>query len=397
MAVDDTWYHAKKVNDQRVKSAKYGRGKRYRVRYVDDGGRPRERLFDRKADAETYDANVRADVSRGEYVDPTAGRLTFQQYAERWRGNQLHADTTKSAVETHLRRHVYPRIGGHQLRGVRPSDIQGLMRLWSDSLAPATVAVIYAYVRAIFTAAVADRLISVSPCIQKRPKVEPARVKPMPLASVDALRDATGERWRALEDLGAAAGLRQGEAFGLEVEHVDFLRRTARVEQQMKTIPGQPPFLARPKTAKSRRTIPIGRILVDRLAAHLAEFPAVEVEIVDKTGTKEITRKARLISTTADGTALSRSYYNKAIWAPAIAAVEIEGMEPTYHDLRHFYASVLIAHGASVTQVQARLGHASAMETLRIYSHLWPDEDDRTRDILDAVLGGGVVPLRAVG
>jgi hypothetical protein len=40
---------------------------------------------------------------------------------------------------------------------------------------------------------------------------------------------------------------------------------------------------------------------------------------------------------------------------------------------------------ASVTS--ARLGHASAVETLDTYSHLWPDSDDRTRDAIDSVLG----------
>ena len=57
------------------------------------------------------------------------------------------------------------------------------------------------------------------------------------------------------------------------------------------------------------------------------------------------------------------------------------------HDLRHYYASLLIRHGESVKTVQARLGHASAAETLDCYSHLWPDSDDRTREAIDAVLG----------
>lgn len=56
------------------------------------------------------------------------------------------------------------------------------------------------------------------------------------------------------------------------------------------------------------------------------------------------------------------------------------------HSLRHFYASLLIRHGESVKVVQARLGHASAAETLDTYSHLWPDSDDRTRDAVDSVL-----------
>ena len=57
------------------------------------------------------------------------------------------------------------------------------------------------------------------------------------------------------------------------------------------------------------------------------------------------------------------------------------------HDLRHYYASLLIRHGESVKTVQRRLGHATAAETLDTYSHLWPDSDDRTREAVDAILG----------
>ncbi len=58
------------------------------------------------------------------------------------------------------------------------------------------------------------------------------------------------------------------------------------------------------------------------------------------------------------------------------------------HDLRHFCASALIAGGASVKQVQMVFGPASAVITPRIYAHLWPGEEDRTRAVMDAVLGG---------
>jgi len=59
----------------------------------------------------------------------------------------------------------------------------------------------------------------------------------------------------------------------------------------------------------------------------------------------------------------------------------------TFHDLRHFYASLLIAKGCSVKVVQSRLGHQSAMETLDTCGHLWPDSDDETRAAVDHVLG----------
>lgn len=51
----------------------------------------------------------------------------------------------------------------------------------------------------------------------------------------------------------------------------------------------------------------------------------------------------------------------------------------TGNDGRHFYASLLIRHGESVKVVPARLGHASAAETLDTYSHLWPDSEETTR------------------
>ena len=76
------------------------------------------------------------------------------------------------------------------------------------------------------------------------------------------------------------------------------------------------------------------------------------------------------------------------MWAAAAAPTRT-----SFHSLRHFYASLLIRHGESVKVVQARLGHASAAETLDTYSHLWPDNEDRTRAAVDEVLGLRVSPV----
>jgi site-specific recombinase XerD len=62
------------------------------------------------------------------------------------------------------------------------------------------------------------------------------------------------------------------------------------------------------------------------------------------------------------------------------------GVEVTSHSFRHFAASALISGGASVKQVQTFLGHASAVITLRTYAHMWPGDEDRTRNVLDAAL-----------
>ena len=57
-----------------------------------------------------------------------------------------------------------------------------------------------------------------------------------------------------------------------------------------------------------------------------------------------------------------------------------------FQDLRHYLASMLIASGADVKVVQARLRHASAKTTLDTYSHLWPDSDDSTRAAIDQAM-----------
>jgi integrase len=62
------------------------------------------------------------------------------------------------------------------------------------------------------------------------------------------------------------------------------------------------------------------------------------------------------------------------------------GTEYRLHDLRHFYASGLIAAGCDVVTVQRALGHSSASITLDTYSHLWPDANDRTRKAADQLL-----------
>lgn len=68
------------------------------------------------------------------------------------------------------------------------------------------------------------------------------------------------------------------------------------------------------------------------------------------------------------------------------------------HDLRHYYASGLIASGCDVVQVQTSLGHSNAAIILRVYSHLWPTAEDRTRSaasqLMDAELRGPADSVR---
>jgi integrase len=183
----------------------------------------------------------------------------------------VHRPTTAAHVETMLRRHVYPAIGDKRLFSVLPSDVQALVKQWSLDLAPATVGVIHRILAGIFKAAVRDRRIVSSPCEgTKLPKVHRKRLEPLTVEAVEALTDAVPDRYRALITLAAGAGLRQGEAFGLTVDRVDFLRRQLTIDRQLVTMPDRAPYLAPPKTQASVRVVPLPQVVVDALAAHLA-------------------------------------------------------------------------------------------------------------------------------
>ncbi len=71
----------------------------------------------------------------------------------------------------------------------------------------------------------------------------------------------------------------------------------------------------------------------------------------------------------------------KHVWAGASREAQVSF---TSHAMRHFLASALISGGASVKQVRTVLGHASAVITLKVYSHLWPGDGDRSRVVTDA-------------
>ncbi|MDP8975753.1 MAG: site-specific integrase [Actinomycetota bacterium] len=347
----------------------------WRARYRAPDGGSRSRTFPRKVDAERFLITVEASKLTGAYVDPSAGRLTFGAYAEQWRASQVHRPSTAARVETVLRCHVLPQLGARPVGAIRTSELQAWVKGRSEILAPSTLRTLHQTVVAIFSAAVADRLIPVSPTVGvKLPRAELDEVVPMAPEQVRAMAEAVPVRYRALIVAGAATGLRQGEALGLTVDRVDFLRRTIRVDRQLVTVSGQAPYLAPPKTPSSTRTIPAPQVALDALAAHLASFEP---------------GPAGLVFTDDDGQAIRRPHIGHT-WRKAARRAGVEGR--SFHDLRHLCASVLIARGASVKSVQRFLGHASAKVTLDTYAHLWPDDEDRTRAALDDVLGPAVSP-----
>ncbi len=190
---------------------------------------------------------------------------------------------------------------------------------------------------------------------------------------------------RSLRNPGAARrryGTPTGRGVGLSPDDVDFPRGTITVRRQVKLTPGNQPYLAPPKGRKVH-AVPMPDSVRAALSAHLEPFPARTVTL-PWDGPDGALVSVALALTTRESRPVNRHYFNAKIWKPALNANSIPAIrENGCHALRHYYASVLLDGGESIKTVSERLGHFDAGFTLRTYTHLMPDSESRTRDIID--------------
>ncbi|MEU1784472.1 tyrosine-type recombinase/integrase [Streptomyces sparsogenes] len=388
--IQDRWYKTETNADGktvRVKTDRHGAGMRYRARYIAPDGIEKSKSFpDRqKRLAEQWLAHIEADLARGQYIDPRAGRITVKQHAERWLASLTMDPGTYVDTERRIRLHVLPHLGRHTLGSLRPTHIREWLRALQDQgLSTAYQRVIFANLCTMLTAAVDDRVISQNPCRSasvRAPKRDARRIVPWQRARVLSVRAALPEQYRAMVDLAGGCGLRQGEVLGLAVDDLDFVEGVVHVVRQVKLIRNRTVF-APPKGGKSR-TLPLPDSVARSLQGHITRHPPVTVTLPWRSvDGKPAT--ATLLFSGHSGQEVNRNTFNRWTWRPALQAAGVPfGRENGMHALRHFYASVLLDAGESIKALSEYLGHHDPGFTLRTYTHLMPSSEKRTREAVD--------------
>ncbi|WP_449337796.1 tyrosine-type recombinase/integrase, partial [Streptomyces griseus] len=225
------------------------------------------------------------------------------------------------------------------------------------------------------------------------PTVDTKRITPWTTERLFAVRAGMPDRYQAMVDLGGGCGLRQGEILGVAVDAIDFRSDTLHVVQQLKLSRSKPVF-APPKGGKLR-DVPLPGPVADALRAHMKQFPPVEITLPWKVAGGPLVTK-RLIFTAPRGGHVWRTSLNEETWKPALAsagvipvatagAPHVESRENGMHAMRHFYASVLLDAGENVKALAEYLGHSDPGLTLRVYAHLMPSSQERTRKAVAAV------------
>lgn len=339
----------------------YRRGGRYVVVFRDPSGRQRRRSAGTLAEARLLRSSLVADVARGEYR--ASSRARFGEYAAEWvasyQGRTSRGIRPETLIEygRDLELHVIPVIGRLRLGEIEQRDLKALARqLREKGLAPATVRIVMAPVRALLATAVEEGLIRTNPAAGLRlgagsgPAGGAEKRRALDEEQLARLLEETPDRWRLLVRFLVQTGVRVGELIALRWGDVDLDGQ--RVNVQRRLYRGR---LDEPKSRYGLRQVPISK----RLSADLRR----------ERGT---TDDGDPLFTGSMGGALRAEYVLRSIVKPAAARAGVPWAD--VHTMRHTCASILFRSGWNAKQVQMVLGHHSPAFTLATYVHLIPDD-----------------------
>ena len=369
------------VDRHATETGKQG-GKRWQVRWRDDRNKSRRKAFAKKADAERFASQVEHEINTGNYRDPRAGQIPFDEYARMWLQSQVQLrESTKALYTGAVENHLIPFFGGMPLNRITVETGRQFLAL---DMPPRIREVAGARLKGIIREATNELLLPHNSLqTLKIPKAAPKEARYLTLSEVDQIADEVLPHFRTLIRSAAFLGLRQGELFGLHPDNLDLTNRRVRVVEQLLGN-ASPPVRGELKTKASRRVVTIPSLLIPELQEQLDERASDD-----------------FVFTSVQGGPIRKSNFTRRYWKPAVAATGFA--EVVFHELRHTAATIAIQAGAHPKALQMRMGHSSIMVTLDRYGHLMPGADEALSDSIDQLivaqghLSEDVVPLPTAG
>jgi len=392
--------------------------------YVGEGSDGKRRykaklIHGTKKDAQTKLNEVLRSRDLGTYVEPT--KLTVDAYLDRWLKDGLHSCSprTREGYRWLAERYLRPRLGAIRLDQLSPLDVQTIVsRMVEGGYSPRTIRMALAVLRQALRQAVRWRLVARSAADDvelpkraaremralsaeqakalrgaARDRVEDARLEAEHAATRRKRTEALAEAARraqavVLFDVLLTTGLRPGEALALRWRDLDLEAGQLAVRQALtfdvatdeKGQRHHVPALREPKTAGSRRLLPIGPALISSLKTHRAGQAERAMKLGDS-----YDRSLDLVFANEAGRPLAERNLVQRYFAPAVAKAKL-GPSLRLYDLRHTCATQLLAGGAHVKAVSERLGHSSAKMTLDVYAHVLPGEQEKATALLETAL-----------
>jgi len=350
---------------------------RWQARYYGPDGvrRNAPMTFRTKKDAERWLTLKEAEIAKGEWVNPDAGKVTVAEWGNRWLDSvrpSLKPKTHASYVSL-FRTQIEPRFGAMALAAVRPISVSEWgADMHSRGLSASRIRQAHVVLALMMEAAVTNELIRVSPCIgTKLPRLVVRDPVILTRDQVEKLVKAAAPPHDLLIEIMAYAGLRVGEAFALRRKSIDLDAGAIRVTETLVEISGKTSF-GTPKSHQVR-DVQLPAFLLRRLRAHLDEM-------ADKS-------PDALLFVNKRGNPLHYNAWRTWKFDPAAEKAGLDGVTP--HDLRATHAS-WVADAFGVLAAGRRLGHSNTTITTRHYARRLEGKDNEVARGLDAFRDGKI-------
>jgi integrase len=338
---------------------------RWKVRWRDETKRARSRTFDRRSDAEEWEGEVRRLRQRGRLGTLDSGKITLSAYIQQTMDPEVfsrRALRTQTFYADLLAAHILPDLG---LMPLAELTAKRLRRWQSDRLDDGAGR--YALNRALALlsqilqhAAEDGELDANAATLVRKVDEEPGEpVRPMPPTEVEKIRIRLDLRDRTLVSLLAYAGLRPQEAYALRWQEIG--ENTIHVHRAVDGYGGT-------KTTKTKATRAVRILAV--LREDLAEWRAANPDARDRSLLFPVATSSRIASKTI------MDNWRSTTWTWALARAGIDYQRP--YDLRHSFASLLLAEGRTIHVVAQQLGHDAKM-TMSTYGHIFAEFEDAVR------------------
>ncbi|MFI2650169.1 tyrosine-type recombinase/integrase [Micromonospora fulviviridis] len=350
-----------------------------------------------KSIIERWAADLEADVRRGDWIDPRAGKLTVGECWAKWGTARRLEQASRRRDESHWRVHVEPRWGRVPVGSILKPDVSAwVVKMEEARVGAATIEGAVGVLRAILDLAVDAKLI----------RDNPARGvnKPKRNAHVDRVLDPDEEQElldaldrcfpgrpdaRLFVELIADTGMRWEEAAAIPPQMVDTRKQRIHIAWVMERDGTARPYA---KSAAGNRTVTYGDSLAARMKA--AKIAAREVAGVFPTDDP-----GRLMFTSERGDQLRYSNWHRRVWLPALRGLPerprvkghahrppvpgagLDDPQPTPHDLRHTYGTRLADEGVPLHDIMALMGHEDIRSAQR-YLHSREERFDRARQAM---------------
>ena len=280
--------------------------------------------------------------------------------------------TTFDGYDSSFRNHILPGLGKYRLDQLDRTKMQSFVRgLLDKGLAKDSIRLILAALSILYTDAIDKEIVVKNPTVgmskfyRKAPKKH-EEIEPLTEEEVIQLLEATLEYKPDQYPLFLSAlhtGMRSGELAGLQWGDIDWNGRFVEVRRNF--VRGRVGTL---KTKHGRRRVDLSDELIETLSG-LRRTKQEEALNRGKNSIAEwIFSNGR--GNPSDMYNLKRRHFRKVLHKAGLRAIR-------FHDLRHTYASLLLAHGEPLTYVSQQLGHANPQITLKIYAHWIPNRSQR--------------------